>query len=624
MDTKHDRRQYLLLSLSALGVVFGDIGTSPLYAVRECFSGAEHLAPTPENVLGVLSLIVWSLITVVSLKYLVIVLRADNQGEGGILALMALALPSPDKRTSRWILAALGIFGAALLYGDGVITPAISVLSAVEGLGVATPAFEPWVVPIAIGILFGLFVIQRRGTAKVGGVFGPLILLWFLTIASLGVGAILRRPEVLKALSPYWAAHFFVEHHLGGITILGIVFLVVTGGEAIYADMGHFGSGPIRLAWSVVVLPALLCSYFGQGALILEDTRAVANPFYLLAASWMRYPLVALATMATVIASQAVISGAFSLARQAVQLGYTPRLHIVHTSEHHHGQIYVPLVNWLLFVAVIGLVLGFGSSSALASAYGIAVTTTMAITTILTYVVAREQWEVRRVWALPVVAFFLTVDLAFFGANILKVADGGWLPLSIAAGVFLLMTTWSRGRKAVGEHLRSQAVPLSVFLREIDEHPPVRVSGTAVFMAGLDEGTPATLLHNLKHNRVLHERVVLLTIRSLPVPEVPERERVDIHDLGHGILRVTARYGFMESPEIGPLLEICARQNLDLRGQDTTYFLGQQHIVFRDGTVLPRWRQGIFLWLSRNARSATESFGIPANQVVHLGAVLSV
>jgi len=483
-DPKEERKQFLKLSLAALGVVFGDIGTSPLYAVRECFHGPLAVEVSQQNVLGILSLIFWSLVIVISLKYLLFVMRADNRGEGGILALMALALPTVELRTKRFLLAALGIFGAALLYGDGVITPAISVLSAVEGIEVVAPGFHALVIPIAIGILTGLFFFQSKGTEKVGAIFGPITLLWFILIGVLGAREILSNPSILVAMSPHHAFFFFLENGTQGFLVLGVVFLVVTGGEALYADMGHFGRKPIRLAWVTIVFPSLLLSYFGQGALLLRRPEVASNPFFNLAVGWVQIPLVVVATAATVIASQAVISGAFSLAMQAVQLGYSPRLKIVFTSKEHRGQVYVPLINWLLFVSTIALVLGFKSSSALASAYGIAVTTTMGITTVLTFVIAREQWGIRRLIAVPLLLLFLGADLSFFGGNVVKIAEGGWLPLVIAGGAFALMTTWHTGRQLVSSKIASMVVPLSVFLREIREHTPTRVEGSAVFMVG--------------------------------------------------------------------------------------------------------------------------------------------
>ncbi|MDF1564802.1 MAG: potassium transporter Kup [Deltaproteobacteria bacterium] len=617
-------KKLFITSLTALGVVFGDIGTSPLYAVRECFHGPAAVPVTPENVLGVLSLIFWSLIIVISINYQLYVLRADNQGEGGILALMALALPTPESRDKRWILALMGVFGTALLYGDGMITPAISVLSAVEGLEIAAPSLAPYVIPGGIGILAGLFLFQRKGTAKVGAVFGPITLVWFVVIAVLGLKEVIANPSVIAALNPMYAWDFFAINRMEGFLILGVVFLVVTGGEALYADMGHFGRFPIRTAWYVVVLPCLLASYFGQGALLLHSPEAASNPFYLLAPTWARFPLIVLATAATVIASQALISGAFSLAMQGMQLGYFPRMKIVYTSAEHSGQIYVPAVNWLLFVAVITLVVGFGSSSGLAAAYGIAVTTTMLITSLLTFVVAREQWRLSLWICGPLLLLFGSIDASFFGANIVKVADGGWMPLTIAAVITVMMTTWRRGRTLVAQRLAQLVVPLSVFRMDVRDHPPTRVPGTAVFMMGRDEGAPPALLHNLKHNKVLHQRVVLLTIKSVAVPHLSDRDRVDVVEVDPDLHRVTAHYGFMEKPEVPKIIEACKRQGLDISGTATTFFVGQQHLIFRPDTHFARWRQALYLWLAKNARGVTDYFELSPNQVVHLGAMLEV
>ncbi|HSN67924.1 MAG TPA: KUP/HAK/KT family potassium transporter, partial [Thermoanaerobaculia bacterium] len=505
------RGRYLLtLSIASLGIVYGDIGTSPLYALEECFAPEHGIAPVAANVLGILSLIFWALIIVISIKYIVFVMRADNQGEGGIVALMSLIDPRAGSRRRKMLLA-IGLFGAALLYGDGIITPAISVLSAVEGLEVATPAFEPYVVPITIAVIIGLFSVQKRGTAGIGAIFGPVTLLWFTTIAVLGARQVIAHPAVLGAVNPVHAARFFASNGTGGFFVLGAVFLVVTGGEALYADMGHFGPRPIRAAWFAVVLPSLLLNYFGQGALILSDPHAIDNPFYHLAPSWLVYPLVVLATMATVIASQALISGAFSLTSEAMQIGLTPRLSVEHTSERQIGQIYIPGVNWALMLACIGVVLGFRSATNLASAYGVAVTTTMVITTLLFYVVMRERWN----WSLPVSATvagaFLIVDSAFFTANIVKIDDGGWFPLLVGALIFTLMSTWRRGREILDARLKAESLPLELFLSSVASSPMTRVSGTAVFLHRNPEGTPTALLHSIKHYKVLHETVVLLT-----------------------------------------------------------------------------------------------------------------
>ncbi len=613
-------RSLSALSLTALGIVYGDIGTSPLYALRECFHGAHAIAATRANVLGVLSLVFWTVVIVVTLKYVLYVLRADNRGEGGILALLAL-IPARLRggRERRWLLVALGLFGAALLYGDGMITPAISVLSAVEGLGAATPFFEPYVVPITLGILVGLFLFQRRGTAGIGAVFGPVMLLWFSTLALLGLRWIARDPGVLAAVNPAYAISFFLHNGARGYLVLGAVFLVSTGGEALYADMGHFGRRPIEIDWFSLVAPALLLNYFGQGVLLLQDPQAAANPFYRLAPSWALYPLVVLATMATVIASQAMISGAFSLTRQAIQLGYFPRMAVVHTSSAAIGQIYVPAVNWLLMVSTLGLVLGFQKSTNLAAAYGIAVSLTMVITTLLAFMVARHVWGWGLGTAALVTGLFLLIDLAFLGANAVKIADGGWFPLAVGALVFALMSSWKRGRSLLAERLQQSYLPLAEFLTAMGPDLAKRVAGTAVFMSRSTEATPAALLHNLKHNKVLHERVVLLSVLSEEIPEVPEAERVEVEELGHGFYRVLARYGFRESPSVPDVLRAARIQGLDLDLMSTTFFLSRETLVPGSQRGLNRWPDHLFTFLSQNASRPTDFFNIPANRVIELG-----
>ncbi|MBI4499861.1 MAG: potassium transporter Kup [Gemmatimonadetes bacterium] len=606
-----------MLTLAAIGVVYGDIGTSPLYAIRECFFGPHAVAPTPQNVLGVLSLIVWSLIIVISVKYLVFVMRADNRGEGGILALMALV--GPERRIrGRRMLVTLGLFGAALLYGDGMLTPTISVLSAVEGLNVATPVFSRYVIPITIGILVALFSIQHRGTGKVGALFGPVMVLWFFTIGILGLKEIFRAPGVLAAIAPWHAVDFFLQNRWHGYVVLGAVFLVVTGGEALYADMGHFGPRPIRRAWFGLALPALLLNYFGQGGLLMNAPDAAVNPFYHLAPDWMLYPLVILATSAAVIASQAVISGAFSLTRQAVQLGYSPRVEVDHTSSEEIGQIYIPGVNWGLMLSTIGLVLGFKTSSALAGAYGVAVATTMVITTLLAYVVARELWGWKSWMAASVLGGFLIVDLAFFGANILKVWQGGWFPLVVALAIYTLMTTWKTGRRILASRLRA-GLALEQFLAGVGPNT-LRVPGVAVFMTQAPAGTPVTLLHNLKHNKVLHETVVLLTILGEEVPHVATTARMKFEDLGKGFYRIIGRYGFMEDPNVPELLGLARQFGLDCKPLETTYFLGRETLIPTKKPGMAIWREHIFAFMARNAHRATAYFRIPPNRVVELGA----
>jgi KUP system potassium uptake protein len=619
-------RYLFTLALGALGVVYGDIGTSPLYALRECFHHSTGIAPTRDNVLGILSLIVWSLILVVSVKYLLFVMRADNRGEGGILALLALVAPprAGEPRGSKKILALMGVFGAALLYGDGMITPSITVLSAVEGLNVATPFFETYIIPISIAILIGLFVVQSRGTAAIGRIFGPVMLVWFAAIAVMGLAEAIRAPEVFLAVSPHHALQFMLRHGYLGFLVLGSVFLVVTGGEALYADMGHFGRDPIRLAWFTIALPSLLLNYFGQGALILRDPTAVENPFYRLAPSWALYPLVALATAAAVIASQALISGAFSLTRQAVQLGYSPRVDIEHTSAREIGQIYIPGVNWVLMIACIALVLGFRSSSNLAAAYGIAVTGTMGITTILFYFVARERFGWTWVQAGIPAFFFLVIDLAFFLANATKIEHGGWFPLMVGAIVFTAMTTWKTGRRILGQRLTETTLPIDLFLEDVQRNPPTRVPGTAVFMFGNPTGVPPAMLHNLKHNKVLHETVVLLRVDTEESPQVDPKDRVTVEELGHGFYRMVMHYGFMEDPDVPLVLKGVKYPGLKLPVMDTTFFLGRETLIASKRPGMALWREQLFAVMSRNARTATSFFGLPPNRVVELGAQIEL
>ena len=611
------------LGLGALGVVYGDIGTSPIYSIRECFHGIHAIPATPQNVFGVLSLVCWSLLAVISIKYLVFVLRADNNGEGGILALMSL-IPTRrgDARRGRWLLTVMGLFGAALLYGDGMITPAISVLSAIEGIGVATPVFAHLVEPITVAILIGLFLLQKRGTALVGSIFGPVMLLWFAVIAVLGVRQIARAPEILGAILPSHAVAFFEANRLRGFLVLGAVFLVVTGGEALYADMGHFGSRPIRLAWFVLVLPALLANYFGQGALLLREPNVV-HPFYGLGPRWSLYPVVVLATAATVIASQAVISGAFSLTRQAVQLGFSPRLQIAHTSEKEIGQIYVPTVNTALMLATIGLVLGFKSSSNLAAAYGVAVTATMAITTVLLVVVAREVWGWRRASS-AALGLFLVIDLAFLGANALKIAHGGWFPLVVGGAILTLLTTWRKGRDILSRRLAEGTLSLDDFHPESSAHPPVRVPGIAVYMSRNPDGVPPALLHNLKHNRVLHDKVVFLTVVNESSPYVSRRDRAEVSDLGSGLFRVVLHYGFMQDPMIPAALSRLGEGPLGFEESRVTYFLGKETIFATKRPGMAMWRERLFAFMARNARSATLFFGLPPNRVVEMGAQVEI
>jgi KUP system potassium uptake protein len=597
-----------------------------LYAFRECFKAEYGLTTDPANIYGVLSLIVWSLIIIVSIKYIVFIMRADNEGEGGILALLALIRQQHrrgDDMRRKQIITWLGLIGAALLYGDGIITPAISVLGATEGLEVVTPGFKYLVVPATIGVLAALFFLQRRGTDKVGKIFGPVMILWFATIGVLGLREIMLAPRILQSINPVYGVRFFIVHGYHGFVILGAVVLVVTGAEALYADMGHFGKRPIRLAWFVFVLPALLLNYFGQGALVLREPASAMNPFYLLAPRMLLYPLIALATAAAIIASQALISGAFSLSQQSVQLGFSPRVNIIHTSAREAGQIYVPEVNRALAVGTILVVLYFGSSSALGAAYGIAVTGTMAITTILFYVLARSRWNWSLLQAGSLSLVFLAIDLAFFGANALKIHQGGWVPLAVAFGLFILMTTWQRGRTIVTKLLSRGSLPLDLFLASVAEHKPVRVPGTAVFLTSDPQGAPLVLLHHLKHNKVLHENVVILSIKTEQVPTVPEEERLDVNCLPERFGRIKARYGFMETPNVPKLLEAASQHGIIANPGDTTYYLGRERLIFDpERRGLANWRKHLFIFMSRNSRSATEFFQIPSNRVVELGAQL--
>jgi KUP system potassium uptake protein len=622
-----------VLALAALGVVYGDIGTSPLYAIKECFGPEYGLTPHHENVLGILSLVFWSLVIVIVVKYLTFIMRADNRGEGGTFALLAL-LRATDRPRSR--LMALGLFGAALLYGDGVITPAISVLSAVEGLEVAAPPLAPWVSTITVVILAAVFLVQRRGTAGLGAVFGPVTLVWFASIAAAGVPWIARQPSVLLALDPSHALRFFFEHDVHSFFVLGSVVLCVTGGEALYADMGHFGRRPIRWAWYTIVFPALLLNYLGQGALLLAHCDgpegvaaamcelAVARPFYALVPEVLLYPMIVIATGATIIASQAMISGAFSLTQQGVQLGFLPRVQIVHTSATAEGQVFVPVVNSALMIACIALVLVAETSSNLAAAYGIAVTGTFSVTSVLFYAVARHHWGWSRLRAGGLVALFLTVDLAFFGANLAKLLHGGWFPIVAGLGVFGVMTTWRMGARWRFRELSKVRIKFEDFFTSLKLQPPARVRGTAVFMTQDPDGTPPALLHQLKHNQVLHEQVVLLTIMTLNDPTVPEAHRVKVTQLHAGFWRVIGRYGFMETPNVPEVMKRAAAQGLATYRGRTSYFLGRETFIPTGRSKMPRWRRALFAFLARNARSPTEFFGIPANEVVELGAQIEI
>jgi KUP system potassium uptake protein len=618
-SARPDRKRLAPLVVGAIGVVFGDIGTSPLYTLRECFTGAHGLPLTAPNVYGILSVIFWAITVVVTLKYVTLIMRADNRGEGGIMALTALVSRGLSERRSRWWLVGLGIFGAAMFYGDGMITPAISVLSAVEGLEVMAPTLTRYVVPLTILILIGLFSIQRHGTASVGGLFGPIVCVWFAVLALLGGIEIVQEPAVLLALNPAYAFDFFTGNPLAAFLALGAVVLAVTGTEALYADMGHFGATPIRRAWLFFVLPALVLNYFGQGALVIRDPATIKNPFYLLAPGWALLPLVVLATCATVIASQAVISGAFSLTRQAIQMGYCPRLTITHTSEGHIGQIYIPFVNWTLCVAVMLLVIGFQSSSNLAAAYGIAVTMALTIDSLLIYVVLTRLWRWNHWLALAIIVPLLTVDLLFLASNALKIPEGGWFPIAIGAAAFTLLTTWKRGRAILRERLMQETMPLDLFITSIDENPPPRVPGTAVFLTSTEGRVPHALLHNLKHNKVLHERVVLLTLKTRDIPRVARADRMKIQALACNFHQIEAHYGFMEDQDIPALLEECGRRGMPFDMMDTSFFASRETLIPSVAPGMALWREKLFVSMSKNATKATEYFRIPTNRVVELG-----
>lgn len=615
-----DARRLATLSFAALGIVYGDIGTSPLYALRECFHGDYGIAPSQANILGVLSLMFWALLIVVSIKYLGFILRADNRGEGGVIALTAqLHRTDHAGRTTR-LLILVGLFAAALLYGDGMITPAISVVSAIEGVGVAFPEFKPWIIPASVAILVALFAFQHRGTRGLGSLFGPIMIVWFVVLGALGIAQLAATPAVLSAVIPVHAFEFLQRNSLAGFLVLGAVFLVVTGTEALFADMGHFGARPIRLSWYGLVLPALLCNYFGQGAALFEHPAVAENPFYALAPTWATIPLIVLATSATIIASQAVISGAFSLTRQAIQMGYLPRMKIVHTSEKEIGQIYVPKVNWILMVCVIGLVLGFRSSSQLAAAYGVAVTTTMAITTVLFFAVARRRWVWSLWFLIPLTLGFLIVDLAFFGANISKIAHGAWFPLAIGAFIFTLMTTWRKGRQILQDKLLGGTPPIDELVREIGQNPPNRVEGKAIYLASTPLAVPPALLLNLEHNKVLHEQVAILNIATREVPRVDRENKVEVYPLDHGLWGITAQYGFMEEPNVPYVLALAREQGLEFALDEVVFFVGRESIVAHRRPEMSFWREAIFSFLSRNAMDATRFFKIPPEQVVEIGA----
>ncbi len=612
--------------VSAIGVVFGDIGTSPLYALKECFDPQHGIPFNQQAVFGIISLLFWALVVVVSLKYVLFVMRADNRGEGGVLALMALSLRSV-RGGGRWasVLMMLGMFGACMFYGDAVITPAISVMSAVEGLEIAAPSLSRFVLPITIVILIVLFSMQKSGTAKVGRLFGPVMVTWFLILGVLGLYNIVAAPEIIKAINPYYGIHFIRTHALQAYIVLGSVFLVLTGAEALYADMGHFGIRPIRFAWSFLVFPALALNYFGQGALLLSDPKAIENPFFLLAPDWALLPLVIVATAATVIASQAVISGAFSLTSQAIQLGYVPRMKILHTSDREIGQIYMPVINWSLLLVIIWIVLAFKSSSNLAAAYGIAVTTTMVITTILACVVMVKVWNWNKLLVALIITGFLVVDFAFFGANLIKVEEGGWLPLALGAFLFFMLMTWHKGRQLLRERTAADGIPLGPFLQGLLAHPPHRVAGTAIYLTGGNTLVPVSLLHNLKHNRILHERTIFLTFRTVDVPYVEDATRIEVKDHTGGLYSVVATFGFNETPDVKEVLHLLEEKtDMHFELMDTSFFLARETVVPTKLPGMSIWRERLFAWMHQNAAKPTDFFSIPANRVVELGTKIEI
>ncbi|MGH8190182.1 MAG: potassium transporter Kup, partial [Rhodanobacteraceae bacterium] len=615
------RKALHVMVVGAIGIVFGDLGTSPLYTMSEAFSGEHGIAPDPFNILGVLSLVLWTLLIVVALKYITFIMRADNNGEGGIMAMMALAQRATRQypRTRKLVVLA-AVLGAALFFGDGVITPSITVLSAIEGLEVAAPALSPWVVWIAVVVLVVVFLVQKRGTGKVGSVFGPVMCIWFVAIGLVGVYNIVQHPQVLRAINPWYGFNFFRHQGADGFLVLGAVVLCVTGAEALYADMGHFGRKPITVAWYAFVMPGLMLNYFGQGALLIHDPAAAKNPFFLAVPEWGLFPMIALATAAAVIASQAVIAGSFSIMRQAIQLGFLPRMPVVHTSNEEVGQIYLPWINRMLMILVVLVVIGFGSSNALAGAYGIAVTGTMVIDTVLFVIVAWRMWK----WNPAIVAalglFFLTIDLSFFGANTLKILDGGWFPLVLGLAVFTILTTWRRGRELVLRQLKHGGLALAPFIANLAEHPPTRVEGTAIFLVSDPDAVPHALLHNLKHNKVLHRCNVILNVETLEIPYANPHERIELENLGHDFHKLTLRFGFADDPNVPAALHECSRRGLEIKMMDTTFFLSRETIVATDRTGMALWRDKLFAFMARNALPATAFFSIPGNRLIELGA----
>ncbi len=625
VSKQHQKSGLAALTLAAIGIVYGDIGTSPLYTMKEVFSPEHGLPFNPANLLGVVSLIVWGLTLIVTLKYVTLILRADNHGEGGIMALTALALSSVGKEPRAYLpLMLLGLAGATLFYGDSVITPAISVLSAIEGLEVATPALAPYVVPLTVAVLIALYSLQAKGTAGIGRWFGPVMVVWFASLAAMGAVNIWQAPHILAALNPWHALYFLYQNRLLAFIALGAVVLAFTGAEALYADLGHFGPKPIRRAWFLIVFPALALNYLGQGALLLDDPTAIGNPFYRQLGSWSIFPLVLLSTVATVIASQATISGTFSMTRQAIALGFLPRMRVEQTSASEIGQIYMPLVNWLQLSAVLLAVIGFGSSSHLAAAYGIAVTATMLVTTVLTFFVVRYGWRYNLLLCLLTTGFFLLIDVALFSANLLKIVHGGWFPLLLGAVLFIVMLTWKRGRALVSETLQKDAVPLEDFLGSLFVEPPQRVPGTAIFLRGADDGVPHAMLHNLAHNKVLHQRVVFLTVHIHDVPWIADGERLRIRPLGHDCYQFDVHYGFKDEPDIPRALELAAAQGLQFEMLDTSWFVARQTVLARPGEGMAPWRERLFVTMSRNARGAADYYQLPPNRVIELGTQVTI
>jgi KUP system potassium uptake protein len=625
LANQHTKSSLAALSVAAVGIVYGDIGTSPLYTMQEVFAEKHGLALTQHNIFGIVSLILWGLIFIVSLKYVTLVLRASNRGEGGIMALTALSLESVSKNSKMYFpLTVLGVVGASLFYGDGVVTPAMSVLSAIEGIQVATPTLKSYVVPLTVIVLIVLYSLQSKGTAGIGKLFGPVMLLWFAVLAAMGLYNIIRVPLILTAFNPFYAFEFLTGHGWVAFIALGAVVLAFTGSEALYADMGHFGSKPIRTAWFVVVFPALALNYLGQGALLIIEPTAVENPFYHQLDDWSVYPLVILATMAAVIASQATISGTFSMTKQAISLGFLPRMKIVHTSAKEIGQIYIPVVNWLQLTVVICAVIGFGSASNLASAYGIANTGTMLVTSILTFFVLRFGWKYNLYLTIAATSFFLVIDIALFSSNTLKIISGGWFPIALGTVICTVMLTWRRGRTLVFDNLKKHAIPLEEFLSSLFESPPIRVHGTAVFLRGEADGVPHALLHNLSHNKILHERVIFLTLHNKDIPWVPFSERIKITDLGNSCYQIDVFYGFKNEPDIPNALELCAPYGLAFEPMETSYFISRQTIISTPGSGMAMWREGLFVTMSRNARDAADYYQIPSNRVIEVGSQVEI